>query len=271
MTARPPGSAAAARSPRGGARDVPDPLPDYTPRDALHGRRALVIGGLAGDGPGRTVAAALAKEGAAVAVADTTRLAGQAPGARPVPRQLATDDPVLLTAGLVSALGAWSLPIHCDPASESDGRTAVAYTALEFGALDLLVVCGTAAAGDETGSHRTGGLGAAVASGAPSHLHHGSELGPALRIVRAARPFLSEGAAAVLLGERGAQHPGSPRARAALRSFAGSLSERRVRVNCLAPRSTDTEAAVAAAVAELAAEDGRSGEVVGVAQVPRPH
>ncbi|WP_052809276.1 Rossmann-fold NAD(P)-binding domain-containing protein [Streptomonospora alba] len=268
MTARPPGSAAAARSPRGGARDVPDPLPDYTPRDALHGRRALVIGGLAGGGPGRTVAAALAKEGAAVAVADTTRLAGQAPGARPVPRQLASDDPVLLTAGLVSALGAWSLPIHCDPASESDGRTAVAYTALEFGALDLLVVCGTTAVGDDTGSHRTGGLGAAVAPGAAPHLHQGSELGSVLRTVRAARPFLSEGAVAVLLGERGA---GSPRARAALRSFAGSLGERRVRVNCLAPRSADTEAAVAAAVAELAAEDGRSGEVVGVAQVPRPH
>ncbi|GAA4906740.1 hypothetical protein [Streptomonospora salina] len=275
MTARPCGRAAAADGRRGAARDLPerdlpDPLPDYTPHEALRGRRALVVGGLAGGGPGRTVAAGLAKEGAAVALADTTRLDGLAPGARPVPRKRLADDPVLAAAGVVSALGAWSLPIHCDPASESDGRAAVAYTALEFGAVDLLVVCGSAE--DARGSHRAGGLGAAVAlapDAAPAPpMGPGSELEAAVRTVRGARPFLSEGAAAVVVSGRGAPYPVGPRSRAALRSFAGSPGERRVRVNCLALRSGDTDTAVAAAVAGLAAEDGPCGEVVGVARVP---
>ncbi|MUL43961.1 hypothetical protein FZ103_22825 [Streptomonospora sp. PA3] len=247
-----------------------DPLPDYTPSGSLHGCRALVLGGLAQDGSGSAVAAALAKEGAAVALADNTGLPGRAAGARPVPRRRLADDPVVLAAGLVSALGSWSLPIHCDPASESDGRAAVAYTALEFGPLDLLVV--HAAAGAARGAQRSGGLGAAVASTAPAPrpLRGPPELGSALRAVRAARPFLSEGAAAVVLGERSAPGAGRPRENAALRSLAGSLRERGVRLNCLVPRPADTDAAVAAAVADLAADDGRTGEVVGVAQVPHP-
>ncbi|GAA1764540.1 hypothetical protein [Streptomonospora arabica] len=264
MTARPPGRTGGDRG--GATARARDPLPGYTARGALRGRRALVLGGLAGGGSGRAVAAALAKEGAAVGLADTTGLAGSAPGARPVPRQRLGDDPVLQAAGLVSSLGAWSLPIHCDPASESDGRAAVAYTALEFGAVDLLVVHG-AAVGAARGDDRTGGLGAAVAAAPPAHRPRGSGITPALGAVRGARPFLGDGAAAVVLGERGAPG-GGPQARAALRSLAGSLSGRRMRLNCLIPHAADTDAAVAAAVVELAADDGRTGEVVGVAQVP---
>ncbi|GAB3438734.1 hypothetical protein GCM10027570_02140 [Streptomonospora sediminis] len=300
MTAR-PSRHLAAEAPPAGTAALWDPLPGYTPRGALCGRRALVVGGLAGGGPGRAVAAVLAKEGAAVALADTAEPAGRVAGARPVARQRLGDDPVLLAAGLVSALGAWSLPIHCDPASESGVRAATAHSALEFGAVDLMVVYGPAARADAApeGSLRpagapggVGGTGVAGATGGgPSggdrlgaaFAAPGTHPGPvlrerglsgALRAVREARPFLSEGAAAVLLGGRSA--PGGAglgtraQARSVLRALAGSLRGRQVRLNCLLPLPADTDAAVAAAVADLAAGSGRAGDAVGVSQVPKP-
>jgi len=266
MTARPPRGRAAAGTPQGKGAALRDPLPGYAPRGVLQGRRALLFGGLAAGGPGRSVAAALAKEGTAVAVADTTRLSGLPPGARPVPRQRLGDDPVLLAAGLVSALGAWSLPIHCDPSSEADGREAVAHTALEFGSLDLLVVHGSAATGPHSGRERAKrGPGAA-----PAPRSSLGRLGGALRAVREARPFLDDGAAVVLLGERGRAVGGTAGVAADLRSLAGVLGGRGVRLSCLLPRAADTDADIAAAVADLASDTGRTGEVVGVAQVPYP-
>ncbi|QBI52332.1 hypothetical protein [Streptomonospora litoralis] len=270
MIARPPRRTAAAEARQGRPAVPRDPLPGYTPRGALRGRRALLMGGLADGGPGRAVAAALAKEGAAVALADTTGLPGLPPGAQPVPRQRLGDDPVLLAAGLVSALGAWSLAIHCDPASAAQGRAAVAHTALEFGAVDLLVVHG-GAAGAVRDEGRMGGPGVAVGAAAPApRTRRGARLTGALRVAREARPFLGEGAAAVLLVRRSEPEVSAAPLRAELRTLAGAMHGRRARLNCLIPRAADTDAGIAAAVAELAAGGGRSGEVVGVAQVAHP-
>ncbi|WP_017622850.1 hypothetical protein [Nocardiopsis chromatogenes] len=132
-----------------------DPLPDYRGADRLAGRRALVAGdfGDAGDAAGgasggalTAVAAALAKEGAAVAVAgDAGRpgvVAGPLTAPRPTgrvphPRALSAVERAVQGA---AALGTWTLALHCPMDGEASCRAAVAHTALEFGALDLLVV-----------------------------------------------------------------------------------------------------------------------------------
>ncbi|GLU47525.1 SDR family oxidoreductase [Nocardiopsis ansamitocini] len=132
-----------------------DPLPEYARSGRLKGRRALVAGGFTGGSQiGRVVATALGKEGAAVALADAVVSDPGAPGAWPLPAprrgdgQAATktrpDSMVVETAGLVSDFGSYALPLHCDLADEKACQGAVAHTALEFGGIDLLVVCGTA-------------------------------------------------------------------------------------------------------------------------------
>ncbi|MFC4563163.1 hypothetical protein ACFO4E_14960 [Nocardiopsis mangrovi] len=138
----------------------------------LAGRRALVAGGMRAEG--RAIALALAEAGAAVAVADDAGDTGRRPGARPLPGGYG--GPLSGTARRISQLGAASVAIHCDLAREADCQGVPAYAALEFGALDILVVC--------AGALRR-------------------EPSSALWLVRAARAFLADGATVVLPGPDG--------------------------------------------------------------------
>lgn len=185
-----------------------DPLPDH--RGRLAGRRALVVGdfGDAGDAAGgvlAAVAAALAEEGAAVAVAgDAGRagsVAGPLPTARPtdaVPRPRA-QSAVESAAQGAAALGAWTLALHCPMDGEASCRAAVAHAALEFGALDLLV--------------------AAVPPGSDTHREAVAWL------VRAARDFMLPGASVVLVGAAWARDPAGW-----ARSLGAPLRSRGIRV-----------------------------------------
>ncbi|MFW5416127.1 hypothetical protein J0910_05835 [Nocardiopsis sp. CNT-189] len=117
-----------------------NPAPGSHP---LRGGRALVVGGCAPgpDGaPAEAVAAALAAAGAAVAVAGDTGRPG-APAA-----VLPADGPgaVPEAARRAARTGAPVLALHCASGSEAACRAAVAHTTLEFGGIDLVVVCAEA-------------------------------------------------------------------------------------------------------------------------------
>lgn len=92
---------------------------------SLSGKVALVAG--ASRGIGATVAAALARAGAAVAVAARTEHEGRLPGTI---HEVADD--------IVSA-GGRALAVHCDVTSEESVESAVAETVSEFGGIDILV------------------------------------------------------------------------------------------------------------------------------------
>ncbi|MDA0565490.1 hypothetical protein LG943_14360 [Streptomonospora sp. S1-112] len=276
MTARPPRQRAPAPHARAGPREPGDPLPGYTGTGRLAGRRALVVGGVWGGGPGRAVATALAKEGcAAVAVADRAP-GGRGPGAGAVPAEGPGDDPLRALARQLSSLGAWALPIHCDPGTERDVRAAAAHTLLEFGSVDVVVVC----EGAPEPSGPAGAVPSARAAARESLLARG------LRLVRGVRSLLGEGAAAVVLAEPVLAEPGRSRpagaeagagtaitvnggARAARRAAAEDARRGGVRLSGLLAGRRDTDAEVAAAVVRLAAGAVRSGDVVEVAQVLR--
>jgi citronellol/citronellal dehydrogenase len=92
---------------------------------ALAGKVAFVAG--ASRGIGATVAAALAREGAAVAVAARSQNEGKVPG---------TIHSV--AAGIVAA-GGRALAVPCDVTSEDSVDAAVAATVEKFGGIDILI------------------------------------------------------------------------------------------------------------------------------------
>jgi citronellol/citronellal dehydrogenase len=92
---------------------------------ALEGKVAFVAG--ASRGIGATIAAALAREGAAVAVAARSVCEDKMPGT------------IYTVAGRITAAGGHALPVRCDVTSEESVNTAVAHTVSEFGGIDILI------------------------------------------------------------------------------------------------------------------------------------
>jgi citronellol/citronellal dehydrogenase len=92
---------------------------------ALAGKVAFVAG--ASRGIGATVAKALAREGAAVAVAARSEQQGKLPGT------------IGSVADTIRASGGHALPVQCDVSSEESVEAAVAETVSEFGGIDILV------------------------------------------------------------------------------------------------------------------------------------
>jgi NAD(P)-dependent dehydrogenase (short-subunit alcohol dehydrogenase family) len=94
-------------------------------RSALEGRVAFVAG--ASRGIGATVAEALAREGAAVAVAARSEHEGKVPGT------------IHAVAERITASGGRAMPVPCDVTSEESVNAAVAATVSEFGRIDILI------------------------------------------------------------------------------------------------------------------------------------
>ncbi|WP_217999206.1 SDR family oxidoreductase [Nocardiopsis trehalosi] len=223
-----------------------------------------------GDAPGggRAVAVALAREGAAVAVAGRSGDPDAPPGARPLAPPLG-DGPLADTARLLAEAGGATLAVDCDPTSEAECREVVAHTALEFGAIDVLALCGSAPPDAD-------GLRELTTRRLEELLR--ATLYTALWFVRAARTHLADGASVVLPGS-GAGRAGSGEhvglaagtggVMSLTRSLADALRDRGVRVNCLVSDPRDDPADVAAAYVALAAGEGRhgTGEVLPVAEV----
>ena len=91
----------------------------------LDGKVAFVAG--ASRGIGATIATALARAGASVAVAARSEREGKLPGTIGAVAQRITDD------------GGRALPVVCDVTSEASVDDAVAATVTEFGGIDILV------------------------------------------------------------------------------------------------------------------------------------
>jgi citronellol/citronellal dehydrogenase len=91
----------------------------------LHGKVAFVAG--ASRGIGATVATALAREGAAVAVAARSEQEGRMPGT------------IHSVAEGISSSGGRALAVPCDVTNEDSVQAAVAATVTEFGGIDILV------------------------------------------------------------------------------------------------------------------------------------
>jgi citronellol/citronellal dehydrogenase len=96
-----------------------------TREGALEGRVAFVAG--ASRGIGATVAEALAREGAAVAVAARSVHEGKMPGT------------IHAVAGRITSAGGRALPVQCDVTSEESVEAAVGATVSEFGGIDILI------------------------------------------------------------------------------------------------------------------------------------
>ena len=92
---------------------------------SLQGKVAFIAG--ASRGIGATIAAALAAEGAAVAVAARSEKQGKMPGT------------IGSVADAIVAAGGRALPVACDVTDESSVEDAVAQTVSEFGGIDILV------------------------------------------------------------------------------------------------------------------------------------
>jgi NAD(P)-dependent dehydrogenase (short-subunit alcohol dehydrogenase family) len=99
-----------------------DEMADYTGRDLLAGKRALITGG--DSGIGRAVAVAFAKEGADVAI---SYLSDQ------------EDQDARDTAALVEKAGRHSMLIRGDVSNEEHARDAVERAVAELGGLEVLV------------------------------------------------------------------------------------------------------------------------------------
>jgi citronellol/citronellal dehydrogenase len=91
----------------------------------LHGKTAFVAG--ASRGIGATVAAALAREGAAVAVAARSEQEGRILGT------------IYSVAERISSSGGRALAVPCDVTDEDSVQAAMAATLAEFGGIDILV------------------------------------------------------------------------------------------------------------------------------------
>jgi citronellol/citronellal dehydrogenase len=96
-----------------------------TARGALEGRIAFVAG--ASRGIGATVAEALAREGASVAVAARSERDGKVPGT------------IHAVADRITSAGGTALPVHCDVTDEDSVEAAVAATVSEYGGIDILI------------------------------------------------------------------------------------------------------------------------------------
>lgn len=212
-----------------------DPIPDHVGTGRLRDRRALVVGHFAAEGGvARIVAAALAKEGAAVAVAGPAE--GRPEGS--LDREEWTTVPhtgpgVLATAVLLTELGAHTLPLRCDLDDEDACRRAVACTALEFGGVDLLVACG--------GEPPAAGAAAEVDTPQPESRLRTSVLAT-FWLVQAAAVYMPRGAAVVVTSHRAgrfgsAGHVGHAGGEAGVmnltRSLAEPMRERGIAINCL--------------------------------------
>ncbi len=92
---------------------------------SLSGKVAFVAG--ASRGIGATIAGALAREGAAVAVAARSEETGKLPGT------------IHTVAERISSSGGRALAVPCDVTNEESVEAAVAATAAEFGGIDILV------------------------------------------------------------------------------------------------------------------------------------
>ena len=92
---------------------------------SLAGRVAFVAG--ASRGIGATVAAALAREGAAVAVAARSERDGRLPGT------------IYSVASGIDAEGGRAFPVRCDVTDEESVTAAVTATVAEFGGIDILI------------------------------------------------------------------------------------------------------------------------------------
>jgi citronellol/citronellal dehydrogenase len=101
------------------------PRSDPEVTGVLDGRVAFVAG--ASRGIGATIAAALAREGAAVAVAARSEQQGRVPGT------------IGSVAGQIESAGGRALAVPCDVTIEESVETAVAATVSEFGGIDILV------------------------------------------------------------------------------------------------------------------------------------
>lgn len=92
---------------------------------ALAGKVAFVAG--ASRGIGATIAAALAADGAAVAVAARSEQEGRVPGT------------IHTVVDRIESSGGRALAVHCDVTSENSVAGAVAATVAEFGGINILV------------------------------------------------------------------------------------------------------------------------------------
>jgi len=92
---------------------------------SLAGKAAFVAG--ASRGIGATVAEALAREGAAVAVAARSEHEGKVPGT------------IHAVAERITASGGRAMPVPCDVTREESVKAAVAATISEFGGIDILI------------------------------------------------------------------------------------------------------------------------------------
>jgi citronellol/citronellal dehydrogenase len=91
----------------------------------LRGKTAFVAG--ASRGIGATVAVALARDGAAVAVAARSEREGRMPGT------------IYSVAESISSSGGQALAVPCDVTNEDSVQSAVAATVAEFGGIDILI------------------------------------------------------------------------------------------------------------------------------------
>jgi citronellol/citronellal dehydrogenase len=92
---------------------------------SLTGKVAFVAG--ASRGIGATVAEALAREGAAVAIAARSEQAGTVPGT------------IHAVADRITSAGGRAIPVPCDVTREESVKAAVAATVSEFGGIDILI------------------------------------------------------------------------------------------------------------------------------------
>jgi NAD(P)-dependent dehydrogenase (short-subunit alcohol dehydrogenase family) len=195
-----------------------DEMADYVGRDLLAGSRALVTGG--DSGIGRAVAVAFAKEGADVAI---TYLSDE------------EDADARHTASLVEKAGRRCLTIKGDLAEEANCIEAVERTARELGGLDLVVnnVAYQKPADDLTQISTEQWM-RTFAVNVHSYFH----------VTKAALAHLGEGSAIVntasINGLRGNKtlidySTTKGAVIAYTYSMAQSLTERKIRVNCVAP------------------------------------
>jgi NAD(P)-dependent dehydrogenase (short-subunit alcohol dehydrogenase family) len=143
----------------------------------LHGKRAIVTGG--GQGIGRAIALALAREGAAVA------LVGR------------TESTLRAVAAEIAKPGGTALPITADVTRPADIRRCVAHTAGELGGIDILV-----------NNAQVPALGS-ILDVSDEAFAACWESGPlaVFRLMKACRPHLGPGSVIINLGSSAAVNP----------------------------------------------------------------
>ncbi len=193
-----------------------DEMRDYVGRGLLDGKRALITGG--DSGIGRAVAVAFAKEGADIAIA-----------------YLEEHDDADHTASLVQDVGRRCLQLPGDLADAEQCRAVVARTADELGGLDILV---------NNVAYQNPAENFTDISDAQWRRTFAVNIDSFFRVTKAALEHIPDGGAIINTGSinglRGNKtlidYSATKGAVIALTySLAQSLSDRRVRVNCVAP------------------------------------